>query len=73
MKRSRDTDLLNSLIRSAEKETLEKLARDLAASDISLRRRCLDFLRGSVKMSEEEAATAEAAVRLPDWREGGEG
>jgi len=67
--RPRDTDSLNSLLRSADKETLEKLARDLAASDISLRRRCLDFLRGSVKMSEEEAATAEAASASALWDE----
>src|SRR4030067_2382425 len=68
-KRSRDTDLLNNLLRSADKETLEILARDLAASDISIRRRCLDFLRGSVKMSEEEAATVEAASASALWDE----
>lgn len=67
--RLRDTDVLNSLIRSADKETLEKLIRSVAASDISLHRRCLDDLRGSPKLSEEEAAASEAESAFLIWDE----
>lgn len=69
MKQSRDDDLLSVLIRSADEKTLRRLILHLANADISIRRRCLDFLRGSMRLPDDEASAAEAESALALWEE----
>lgn len=69
MKQARDDDLLSVLIRSADEKTLGKLILNLASADISTRRRCLDFLQGSMRLPDDEASAAEAESALALWEE----
>jgi len=69
MKHSHDDDPLSGLIQSADEKTLRKLILNLARADISTRRRCLDFLRESLRLPADEAGAAEAESALALWEE----
>jgi len=69
MKASRGDDLLDGQIRSPDEKTLGKIILHLASADISIRRHCLDFLRGTIRLPDDEPSAAEAESASVLWEE----
>ncbi len=60
---------LVALLNSAEKEDLAKLILELAASDNSIKRRCLNALKNRVDIDNDLKRTAESSAALSLWYE----
>ena len=69
MKRIGNDDPLKSLLKAATREDLIALLLEIAGENLTIRRHCIDYLKGTVKIDLSTHRSAESSAALTLWYE----